>query len=93
MFILQDKDETMIVDIGDVGLSEPTAQIEENQEVATISNEIEGVDIVDKTNVILDVESSMNDNENDDEGIGVDYQEENEDQENNYTDTDNVNVE
>ena len=56
MFILQDKDETMIVDIGDIGISEPTAQIEENQEVATISNEIEGVDIVDKTNVILDVE-------------------------------------
>merc|ERR1711957_1047168 len=69
--------------------TEPIAPIEENQEVTTISNEIDESDMVDNSNVILGSESSMNG----DEDIAVDYQEEDEDQENNYADTENVNVE
>merc|ERR1712238_645773 len=63
--------------------------IEENQEVTTISNELDESDTVDNNNVILGSESSMNG----DEDIAVDYQEEDEDQENNYADAENVNVE
>merc|ERR1712238_549769 len=69
--------------------TEPIAPIEENQEVTTISNEIDETDTVDNNNVILDYESPMNG----DEDIAVDYQEEDEDQENNYADAENVNVE
>merc|ERR1711957_262476 len=69
--------------------TEPIAPIEENQEVTTISNELDETDMVDNNNVILGSESSMNG----DEDIAVDYQVEDEDQENNYADTENVNVE
>merc|ERR1711957_749631 len=69
--------------------TEPIAPIEENQEVTTISNELDETGMVDNNNVILGSESSMNG----DEDIAVDYQEKDEDQENNYADTENVNVE
>ena len=49
--------------------------------------------MVDKNNIILGLESSMNDNEIGDEDIVIDYQEEEEDHEKNYTDTEHVNVE
>merc|ERR1711957_886105 len=69
--------------------TEPIAPIEENQEVTTISNELDETGMGDNNNVILGSESSMNG----DEDIAVDYQEKDEDQENNYADTENVNVE
>jgi len=92
VFIPQDEDKTIIADIGDISITKPFAPIKENQKLATISNEIEEAHMVDNSNAVLGLESSMNDIENGDEDIAVDYQEKDEDQENNYADTKNVNA-